>query len=232
MTAEQLTLKWEHRPALGVDDFLISPCNEQAVTKIDAFPDWTSPALVIVGAQGCGKTHLIKVFQSMHGGTVQEPNDLGVDTVGGLPETTAFLIQDASKWIGNREREETLFHVYNRCFSSGEKLLISARTFPSQWDFKIADLASRIKAAEVAEIGPPDDALLMAVLAKLFADRQVRVAPGVFEYVIPRIERTFASIQAFVAAADNKALKDKRQITIPLVRDVLATTDQASLSST
>lgn len=221
MTAEQLTLTWEHRPALGVDDFLISPCNEQAVAKIDTFPEWASPSLVIVGEQGCGKTHLIKVFQSMHGGVLIDPSSLSVDAIGGLPETPAFLIEDASHWIGSRDQEEVLFHIYNRCFSSGEKLLLSARTFPSHWDFKIADLSSRLKAAEIAEIGPPDDALLMAVMAKLFADRQVRVAPGVFEYVIPRIERTFAAIQAFVTETDDKALKDKRQITIPLVRHVL-----------
>lgn len=221
MTPEQLTLHWEHRPAHGVDDFLISPCNEQAIAKIDAFPDWSSPALVIVGEQGCGKTHLLKVFQSMHGGTVLHPDDQTADTVGGMDDAPAFIVEDAASWIGDKDREETLFHVYNRCFASGEKLLISARTFPSHWDYIIADLGSRLKAAEVAEIGPPDDALLMAILAKLFADRQVRVAPGVFEYVIPRIERSFAAIQNFVAAADNLALKDKRQITIPLVRQVL-----------
>lgn len=222
MTAEQLTLKWEHRPALGVDDFLISPCNEQAVAKIDEFPDWTSPALVVVGAQGCGKTHLMRVFQSMHGGTEIQPTELDTESVGGLPETPAFLIEDASVWIGNREHEETLFHLYNRCFTSGEKILIAARTFPSHWAFKIPDLASRLKAAQLAEIGPPDDVLLMAILAKLFADRQVRVAPGVIEYVIPRIERSFSAIQTFVAEADDLALKNKRQITVPLVRDVLA----------
>lgn len=226
MTAEQLTLKWDHRPALGVDDFLISPCNQHAIAKIDAFPEWTSPALVIVGAQGCGKTHLMKVFQSMHGGTViTEQKEISTELLGELPETPAFLIEDASQWIGDQECEEALFHVYNRCFSSGEKLLISARTFPSQWNFKIADLSSRLKAAQIAEIGPPDDALLMAIMAKLFADRQVRVAPGVIEYVIPRIERTFGAIQTFVAETDDMALKNKRQITIPLVRGVLTSTE-------
>ena len=225
MTSEQLTLNWEHRPAHGVDDFLISPCNEQAISKIDVFPEWSSPALVIVGEQGCGKTHMMKVFQSMYGGTIINPNEFDACTISDFPETPAFIIEDVSQLIGDSDSEEFLFHIYNRCFSSGEKLLLSARTFPSHWKFKIADLASRMKAAEVAEIGPPDDPLLMAILAKLFADRQVRVAPGVFEYVIPRIERTFAAVQDFAMQADNKALKDKRQITIPLARSVLSAGD-------
>lgn len=222
MTAEQLTLSWEHRPALGVDDFLISPCNEQAVAKIDAFPDWSSPALIIVGAEGCGKTHLMQVFQSMHGGTVIEPGHLAPEQISELPSSDSFLIEDAAQWIGIKDHEEALFHLYNRCFSSGEKLLIASRSFPNHWDTVIPDLASRLKAADVAEIGPPDDSLLMALLAKHFADRQVRVAPGVIEYVTPRIERTFSAIQSFAAATDAKALKDKRQITIPLARQVLS----------
>lgn len=222
MTAEQLTLSWEHRPALGVDDFLISSCNEQAVAKIDAFPNWLSPALIIVGAEGCGKTHLMRVFQSMHGGTVIEPDNLLLGQISELPDSGAFLIEDVNKWIGIKDHEEALFHLYNRCFASGEKLLIASRTFPNHWDILIPDLASRLKAADVAEIGLPDDTLLMALLAKHFADRQVRVAPGVIEYVTSRIERSFAAVQSFAAAADAKALKDKRQITIPLARDVLS----------
>lgn len=158
----------------------------------------------------------------MHGGTTLTPDQVDVDTISSLNETPAFLIDDASVWVGNRAHEEALFHLYNRCFSSGEKLLISARTFPSQWTFKIADLASRLKAAQVAEIAAPDDALLMAVLAKLFSDRQVRVAPGVIDYVMPRIERSFAAVQTFVSDIDDLALKNKRQITVPLARQVLS----------
>ena len=147
MTPEQLTLEWEHRPALGVDDFLISSCNEQAVAKIDGFPNWNAPSLIIVGEQGCGKTHLIRVFQSMHGGTILNPGDIKIDAIGGLDESPAFLVDDASDWVGNKDAEEILFHIYNRCFASGEKLLIAARSFPSRWTFLIPDLASRLKAS-------------------------------------------------------------------------------------
>lgn len=222
MTGEQLTLQWDHRPALGIDDFLISPCNEAAISKIDAYPDWSSPALVIVGEQGAGKTHLTKVFQSMHGAVELSPADLGDGAVGNLPEVPAFIIDDALSWIADRTTEEHLFHLYNRCFSSGEKMLLTARTFPNDWPFVIPDLGSRLKSADIAEIAAPDDALLMAVLAKLFSDRQVRVAPGVIEYVLPRIERSFSAVQSFVAEIDNLALRNKRQITIPLARQVLA----------
>ena len=158
----------------------------------------------------------------MHGGIVIEPDNLVPGQISELPASDAFLIEDVAKWIGIKDHEEALFHLYNRCFASGEKLLIASRAFPNHWNILIADLASRLKAADVAEIGPPDDTLLMALLGQALRRPPGSRSTGCHEYVTPRIERSFAAIQFFAAAADGKALKDKRQITIPLARDVLS----------
>ena len=73
---------------------------------------------------------------------------------------------------------------------------ISARRPPARWPIALPDLASRLRAAPAAAIGPPDDALLAAVLVKHFADRQVRVAPGVIGFAVRRMERSFAAAAA------------------------------------
>jgi len=83
------------------------------------------------------------------------------------------------------------------------------------------DLSSRLRTAPSVEISGPDDTLLAAILVKLFADRQITIDHAVLDYVVPRIERSFAALQTFVAAADKKALEDKRRITVPLARAVL-----------
>ena len=41
--SEQLVFELPHRAALGVEDFLVSQCNETAVRLIDAWPDWPNP---------------------------------------------------------------------------------------------------------------------------------------------------------------------------------------------
>ena len=64
---KQLPLEFEHRPSLGGEDFLIAPCNEDAVAWLDKWPDWRSPALIIYGPPGCGKTHLAHVFMASTG---------------------------------------------------------------------------------------------------------------------------------------------------------------------
>lgn len=58
----QLALDFPHRPSLGKEDFLIAPCNREAVAMIDKWPDWPYFAVCIYGPEGCGKTHLANVF--------------------------------------------------------------------------------------------------------------------------------------------------------------------------
>ena len=78
-----------------------------------------------------------------------------------------------------------------------------------------------MRAAPIAELRAPDDALLGAVMVKLFADRQVTVTPEVVSYVLPRMERSFAALRALVVALDEAALAQARAVTVPLAREVL-----------
>ncbi len=61
-------------------------------------------------------------------------------------------------------------------------MLLTARTAPAGWPFAIRDLGSRLKALPVVAMAPPDDALLRAVLVKLFADRQLAVDESLIGY--------------------------------------------------
>ena len=76
---------------------------------------------------------------------------------------------------------------------------------------------------------PPDDALLAALLVKQFADRQVRVEPEVVDFLLRRIERSFAAAAEIADRLDRMALHAQRAITIALARQAMA--DQPSLPS-
>jgi chromosomal replication initiation ATPase DnaA len=71
-------------------------------------------------------------------------------------------------------------------------------------------------------IGPPDDALLEAVLVKHFADRQLRVPPEVVAHLVSHMERSFEAAADITARLDLASLRDRRAITIPLARQVLS----------
>ncbi len=72
--------------------------------------------------------------------------------------------------------EAALLHLINLCAERGEHLLLLGREAPARWPVALPDLRSRLKATSAIGIGRPDDALLGALLARHFADRQLRVA--------------------------------------------------------
>jgi chromosomal replication initiation ATPase DnaA len=73
----------------------------------------------------------------------------------------------------------------------------------------------------VVELGPPDDALLRALMVKLFADRQLAVDESLLAYLMNRIERSFAAARAVVEQLDREALRLHRPVTRALAVDIL-----------
>lgn len=219
----QLPFDFDHRPALSSEDFLVAPCNEEAVAWIDRWPRWLSPALVLYGPAGCGKTHLSKVFQKVSAAAVVTPERLaGEDPHRILEGLRACVLEDADRIVGEEGLEENLLHLYNTAKEMGSSILLTSGRPPSRWSMGLADLRSRLNAAIVAGIGAPDDALIAAVLVKLFADRQLKVGGDVIRFLTPRMERTFAEARSLVERIDKAALSEGRPVTIPLARKVLA----------
>jgi len=78
-----------------------------------------------------------------------------------------------------------------------------------------------MQAAPLTRLEAPDDALLAAVLGKLFADRQVVVPPTLIPYLVTRMERSFTAARALVARLDAAALAQGRPITRALASALL-----------
>ncbi len=213
MAGTQLPFDLPPRNAMGAADFVTSGSNEAALRLIEAWPDWPGPVLSIHGPAGCGKTHLGHVFQAKTGDKA-----LFFDRPGSLPELPEkpILILDEPALD-----ETAFFHLLNRVKSEGGFLLILAREAPARWKVSLPDLASRLKAIPSVEVAPPDDALLAAVLAKHFADRQINVAPDVIDYLLKHIERSFAAAAEIAERLDRAALVEGRAITTRLVRKIL-----------
>ena len=215
---QQQTFDWGVRPALGREDFLVAPCNRAAVAWLDRWPDWPGPALVIHGPPGSGKSHLGEVWRRRNGADIVPAARLS-DAAADAGHAASALVVDG---LDGPVEERALLHTYNGIAERGGHLLLTARTPPAHWPLALPDLASRLRLAPAAALGLPDDALLGALMLKLFADRQIAVAPEVPAYVVPRIERTFEAVARLVERLDRAALAEGRPITVPLVRMVLA----------
>ncbi len=214
---EQLPLDLGHRIAVGREDFLVAPANEEAVAWIDRWPGWPSAGLGLTGPPGAGKTHLAAVWRARAGAALIEGHDL-------LPESVATILSGPPALVvesAEAAPEEALLHLHNGMAERRGFLLLTAPTAPARWGTRLPDLASRLAALPVASIEPPDDALIRAVLVKLFADRQLLVGADIVEFLALRMERSFEAARRLVAAIDAEALARRGRITLPLVRRVV-----------
>ena len=220
--AQQIPFSFAHRVAMAREDFLVAPCNAEAVSWVDRWPDWPAPALIVYGPEAAGKTHLLHVWRQRTGAQVVTRQVLETDKAPAILQNAAVLaIDDLDDIIGHRAAEEELFHLYNLLKENGGQMLLSSRVPPAQLSFAIADLKSRLLAAPAVGIGLPDDNLLTALLVKLFADRQLRVSEGVVAYIVPRVQRSFAAVQDLVGRIEHQAAAEKKPATIALVKKLL-----------
>jgi DnaA regulatory inactivator Hda len=213
----QLPLDLGHRPALGRADFLVAPSNAAAVAWLDRWPLWPAPALALYGHKGSGKTHLAHVFAARAGARFIDPAALATERVPTLlGEARAAIVDDATTAAA-----EPLLHLYNVLAEQQGHLLLAAREPPAHWAIALPDLRSRLLACPAVALSPPDEALIGALLVKLFADRQLAVGDDIVTYLTLRLERSFDAVLQAVATLDQAALAERRRITVPLARRVL-----------
>ena len=217
---EQLPFNFEHRPTLDREDFLVTSGNIEAVKMLDSYPLWPSHAVIIYGANGCGKTHLAHVFVKKTGGKTPliSAADLTAEQVPYLLAKSGNLVVEDIEALKD---EEALLHLYNYAKETGAHLLMTSEVAPADLAIKLPDLSSRLLATPAIRIGNPDDAFIKALLVKLFADRQLLIGEEAIDYAIKNMERSFKGAGDLVAAADKLSLAKHKAITIPLLREIL-----------
>ncbi len=217
----QIPFDLGHRNALGRDDFLVSPSNQDAVAWIDLWPEWPAPCLVLFGPPACGKTHLSAVWGEKSKAESVDLKNLNDSTVRDIAGKSKHLIlEDADSLVGQLEGEKGLFHLYNLLKEEGRTMLVTLEQPPVRRSFALPDLASRLRAAPCVAIREPDETLLSAVLVKLFNDRQVRVDDAIIHYILMHMERSFEAAREIVDLADKAALKEKRAVSLQLWREI------------
>lgn len=220
MTApRQLAFDLPHVPAFGREGFFVSPANALALATVTADDGWPQGKLLLLGPEGAGKTHLARIWAEEAGARVIPATALsGADLPGLGPRV---VVEDAETLAGLPRAETALFHLHNLILAGSGRLLLTARSAPRDWGLGLPDLLSRLQATAIARLDAPDDALLSAVLVKLFADRQITVPPALIAFLLARAERSLAAAQRLVAALDARALAEGRPVSRAMAAELL-----------
>lgn len=216
---QQLVMPFASPPSYHAADFIAGEANAAAYGWVERWPDWPYSILLIHGGPGSGKTHLAHIYAQKSGGSFIDPARLGK-----VPADQ--ILTGGHSWVldglADVASEAALAQLINHARARGDYMLITAPSGAHDYPFQLPDLASRIKALPSVSMGAPDDALLAGVLAKTFADLQLRIAPDVLNYAISQLERSYAAAQQFARSVNHLSLARGRAVTIPLVKEVLA----------
>ncbi len=213
----QLPLPLETRRNFTRTDFIIGPGNSAAVGFVDIYPAWPSPAAVLYGPAGSGKSHLAAVWAARADARIVEAAMLDEIVLTQIFITQALAVENVDYSPLSVAAERVLFALIER----GQPMLLTGREAPFAWPARLPDLVSRFRALLAFGLWAPDDELLEALAKKLFADRQLSVPDAVVKQMILALERSPAAIREFVARADAEALAQKRPVTLGLIRELL-----------
>lgn len=207
----QLVLPLEPNNAMTRAEFVVAGSNERAFAFLESFPGWPAPAAALYGPSASGKTHLARIWAERANAAVADARDLSAAVDG------PAVVENIDSAPGFAH-EPALFAMLER----GAPLLLTGRQAPSSWPVALPDLGSRFRALLAFELGAPDEALLMALAVKLFADRQVTVPESVVMHLVRTLERSPAALRDFIQRADLRALEEQKPVNLKLIQSLMA----------
>lgn len=219
MSTRQVALPLSLPARMGRTDFVPSACNSAALGLLGG--PLPGGRLLLHGPDGSGKTHLGHIWATAEGAVHLDGAALVAADLPDMVAQGAIWLDNAAQVAKDADAQTMLFHLLNLAQAHGAEILLTARPPARDWGVALPDLASRLGACAHVALAPPDDALLAAVLAKLFADRQVVVSDRLIPYLVPRMERSLAAAQALVARLDAEALARGKPIGRALAAELL-----------
>lgn len=220
--SRQLAFSLPHAESFSRDDFLEGPANTAALSLIESWPEWPNRIMLLAGPEGCGKSHLAAIWAERAGARSISAQGLTAATVPMALTTGALVVEDLNPKTFD---ELALFHLMNLAREEAAFVLMTARVTPAAIEIGLRDLRSRLRAAPVVTLMPPDDHLLRALIVKFSADRQMNIDEAIVSLIATRTERSVAAARLAVERLDAESLRLGRPVTRALAAELLRNHD-------
>jgi DnaA family protein len=219
---EQLVFDLAAPQPPSFDNFLPG-ANAEAVAALQALAAGhvDETGIMLWGAAGAGKTHLLRAAVSMAVASgrsvvhVDDANVLAVQEANGLEEHALVSI-DAIDAAGP-EAQARLFTLFNVLKDRGGHLLVASRAPLAALTIR-EDLRTRLGWGLVYEITPLADADKPAALTAFARGRGFRLGDEVIAYLLAHGRRDMPALIAALAELDRHSLATKRPITVAMLK--------------
>ena len=186
------------------------------------------------GGPSSGKTHLLQaVCESAGDRAVYVPlamlSEAGPMILDGLGRRELVCVDDISVVAGDPDWEAALFALCNQVFDAGGQLVVASDSAPRECPINLADLASRLSLLAVFRLRDLDEAERDEALQLRARHRGLDLPNDAANYLLRRSRRDMASLYDLLDKLDLEAMRAKRRLTVPFVRDVLKLHAEAAL---
>ena len=219
--SKQLYFEMPNKTSLGVEDYIVTDSNNYAFDLIVKMVKGEINFGLISGPPYSGKTHLSKILIKNASNYKALYIDRDYQNILDKFESSDILILENIDKVKYDKSEQDLFHIINLVKESNKKLLMTSRKSISEIDLSLEDLKSRLNSIIEAKIKEPDDQLMKLILIKIFNDKQLKINPNVIDFLMSRLVRSYESINLFIEKIDKFSLERGKNITIPLINDLL-----------
>ena len=169
--------------------------------------------IMLFGQEKSGKSHLASLWGEKNKAVIYNNNFSKI-----INAKRNVIVDDFLGIIS----EENLFHLINHCKLNGLKIYFTSSKNINTYNFKLKDLYSRLREFLYLEIESPDDEMCKMLMIKLFSDKQIIIKnKEIFDFIFKRLNRTYLDIYIFVEKLDRLSLENKRQLTIPLIKEII-----------
>ncbi len=193
------------------DNFFVNKSNKNAFNAINSSN--LNQFIYLHGPKKSGKSHLLNIWKQ---------NNDAINFKNNISQILKLKQNVCIDNFDNNFSEEEIFHIINHCNSYNLKILITSLFGLSNLNIYLHDLSSRLKAFYYVNIDYPDEEMCKILLTKLFYEKQIIIKnKEIFDYIFNRINRTYNDIFLIVKKLDKLSLQKKRQLTIPLIKEIL-----------
>lgn len=223
--AQQLILDLLPAPPPTLDNF-VAGCNAAAVDALRHCEP--GRAIYLWGPHGVGRSHLLRGLCQQMGGHYHGPTDPAVALHGlATAETIAVrLVAIDDVQLLDADGQAALFALYNRWRESASTrrafaLVLAGDRSPLAMEVR-EDLRTRLGWDLVFRLEQLTDAERAQALHSRAEQRGLKLSPEVVAWLLTHHERDMGRLTSLVDALDRYSLARHRAITLPLLKDLLA----------